>query len=150
MFEFQVESITVEEHSALYFICGYITKKENLKATDDILVAGNDNQVVDSEFTTLLSRGQLTYPSGELYTFSLLCYCVFLSLKGVSCRTKLSKIFRIIYDSFIFSFGSTESVIRRLLNTLYNGYVKDVNDSASSEQTMRKKRKLACSNQVLG
>ena len=51
-----VSTLTEVEMSSLYYMAGYVAAKENLSVSDE-----SDNQHPNSEFTTLLSRGNLSH-----------------------------------------------------------------------------------------
>lgn len=57
-------NISDDENSVLYFICGYVARKENFpQKTIDV-------QLPESEFTTMVSRGGLQHPPHWLFKFS--------------------------------------------------------------------------------
>ena len=60
-------SLTTLERSALYYISGYVAFKEDINV-------GNSEELtnsLDSEFTTLVSRGMLRHPPNYMYDLSL-------------------------------------------------------------------------------
>ena len=68
-----LHSVTECERQTLFYIAGYIHKKENMtEHVTDLNIIGDD-----SEFLSLVSRGRLAFPSEELFNFSLLSYIFF-------------------------------------------------------------------------
>jgi hypothetical protein len=130
--------VSVNERSALFYIAGYIAKKENMEA-----VGGIDSD--DSEFTRLVSRGRLMYPPAYLFDFCLLCYA-FYTRCPKSCRRELVRIFGTIRDSYADFTENENRVSCRLANTIMSGHVKKVNDlqGAHSAVDDRKRQKLNC------
>ena len=63
-------SLSESEKSTLYYISGYVTHKEGLLPSANVLL----DSVKESEFTTLVYRGQLSHPSGGLYNISKLLF----------------------------------------------------------------------------
>ena len=59
----------VSEHdrSILYYISGYVVKKEN------IVVLGDPASLEDAQFTELVTRGKLSHPSLNIFEFSMFC-----------------------------------------------------------------------------
>ena len=49
-------NLSSNERSILYFISGYVARKENLKSDPNVI------KLPESEFTELVSRGKLRYP----------------------------------------------------------------------------------------
>ena len=59
------------EKSNLCYVSGYVAAKEHLSIViDDI----NEKQHPYSEFTTLLSRGKLSYPPSDLFDLSCVSF----------------------------------------------------------------------------
>ena len=67
----EASNLSESERSALYYICGYVTFKENLEGSNDVLESNA------SEFTEMVSRGKLKHPTVDLYDLSLYLYCFF-------------------------------------------------------------------------
>ena len=63
-----VDMLTEKEKSSIYYVAGYVAKKDNLAVSND---DGHSNGHPFSEFTSLLSRGKLSHPPVEL--FDLTC-----------------------------------------------------------------------------
>ena len=81
--------LPMDESAALYYVCGYISFKENTLKSDF------PNESVDSEFTELLSRGKLCHPKLELVSFARSCLHIFKSYskKYNICGNKLYRMF---------------------------------------------------------
>ena len=60
------------EKSTLYYICGYVARKENIVCTDEA-----DVSLPESEFTKKLSRGGLSFPPINLFDLSQYYYAFF-------------------------------------------------------------------------
>ena len=58
-------NLTCIEKSSLYYICGYITKKQLMQSSVE-----SADAIPESEFTQLVSRGKLSHPPGDLYDLS--------------------------------------------------------------------------------
>ena len=56
--------LSSNEKSTLYYISGYVSAKENLSTE------GLSQELPESEFTELVSRGKLMHPPGDLYDLS--------------------------------------------------------------------------------
>ncbi len=138
----QVDNVSRSEKNALFFICEYIAKKEGLPTdSDDIVIDDKAERNSNSEFVSLVSRGKFTIPPTELFAFALFIYAIFKNLKLITCRKRLARICQIIYDSFLFTFPAAPNVIRRFVNTFFNGFVKERNDSTFLNN-QKKKQKL--------
>lgn len=122
-----LECISVNERSTLFYVAGFLMLKENCKCVMDDEVFEMDNSTdSDSEFTRLYSRGKLTYPSQELFYFTMLAYSFFKS-SSILCRARLVKCLSLIHDNFA-SFECNPSLFRRLANVFYSGLVKSITD----------------------
>lgn len=145
--ELQVPSnFTDEEDSALFFISGFVAKSTDPNAT---AVLPSD-PLPESEFTELLTRGRLTFPSSQMYTFTRLCYGAFTKLSNLQniakCSSRTRKLFTLLLHSLPFDFAEQDKVCRKLCNTFFKGLVNQRNTaliprapaSAASERKMRK------------
>ena len=63
-------TITETERSSLYYMCGDAAHKENGMIMDPIVAENNSA----SEFTKMVSRGRLVFPTEELFDLSLYMY----------------------------------------------------------------------------
>ena len=77
-----VSTLSEIEKSTHYYIAGYVASKEKLCVRED------EDEILKmhpcSEFTSLLSRGTLTYPLVELYDLSCVLFCSYKSV-NTSC-----------------------------------------------------------------
>lgn len=78
-------------------------KEEDSEMADDVPVnieQEKDNEVgVESEFTTILSRGRLRHPSRWLFRCTQLCYACFL-LNETRCSKRMKRLFSIAFEFF--------------------------------------------------
>ena len=126
------------ERQTIFYIAGYIQEKENL---ENATFSSHQN-LCDSEFMSLVSRGKLTLPSEELFNFSLLCYAFFKKFE-TRCKRHLVRIFVVVFESYFFEFQSRHNVVSRLANTFMKGVVRKYNDSLLTASNERKKKKLS-------
>lgn len=133
--------------AALYYSCGYVAKKQNICRKENIPL----EQTGPSEFTDLVSRGKLTHPNTELYTFSRMCYKLFISLTSLTnlkCANQIVNMFTLLSSSLLFVVAAdvkcVEAISRRLCNIFLKGYSSTeclnppTNKSACSERSIRK------------
>ena len=66
----EASNLTPTEKSTLYYISGYITRKENMLSI-------NPPGIPPSEFTNYLSRGSLSHPPADLFDLSLYLFSFF-------------------------------------------------------------------------
>ena len=78
-------TITETERSSLYYICGYVAHKENGMIMDPIVAENNSA----SEFTKMVSRGRLSFPTEELFDLYLYMYVYYKSVEDKKCTTRL-------------------------------------------------------------
>ena len=73
-------TLTDIEKSTLYYISGYVAKKENI-VEDDIHTERENPQ---TEFLNLVSRGKLHHPREDLFDLSMYLFCYYkcVALKG--------------------------------------------------------------------
>ncbi|MEL7307039.1 MAG: hypothetical protein AAGK05_03655, partial [Pseudomonadota bacterium] len=142
----EIEGISAEEKSVLYYISGYIAFKESFSQNDENIGLFELEQSNESEFTQLVSRGKLSIPPDSLYYFSLHSYVFFLS-KQIHCASRLIKAFAYLYDSLGFDFPNHFSICRRFANCFLKGMVTRQSDLLLSQsrqiRTERRKRKLS-------
>ena len=140
------ENLTESEKSALYYICGYITYKEEIVCEDE------DEAVElpeEAEFTLNVSRGKLKLPPINLFDFSQYCYCFFKSRKQKCCTKTILKAFLMIHEFTLYSFDNVESIVRRLCNCFFKAFVKKETDAlkrkdkgASKDKRETKRRRI--------
>jgi len=139
-----VESISELETSALFYIAGYVQKK-----TGEALATALSTS--DSEFTEMLSRGKLSYPSEELFQFILHCYALFNLLpnsqRRFQCRTYVTKLFVYLPSTLPFTLSgySIQPICKTFTNCFFKGItnLEDSGDTVSRSIDERKIRKLS-------
>ena len=138
------DALSPEEVAAVYYIAGYVTYKLNMDGP-----AMPADNVDESEFTTLVSRGRLRHPSDELFQFARFAYglfCLFDDDSRFKCSSYVCKVFGCLYTSV--PFDLPETCMRRVIRTLANCFFKGVTkvstaqDPVSLNITERKVRKL--------
>ena len=99
----------------------------------------------DMTFTQLVDRGGLSYPTDDLYKIALSAYVVFNGLKQKGCQERVCRAVEVIYDhNSDYEFCDHSKIIRTLVNTYFNGYVRDYSDQCqSSAINARKRQKLS-------
>ena len=81
----EASTVNVTEKSTLYYICGYVAKKEGIVCTD----AGDVVSLPpESEFTLTLSSGKLKLPPMNIYDLSQYYYAFF-KARNTMCCTKI-------------------------------------------------------------
>ena len=115
----ETESISVKEKSALYYISGYVCRKENLPVQEVPTI-----DLPESEFTKYVSRGKLCHPPRDLYDLSLYLYAFYSSISDRTCIKRILVAFNLIYESSHCEFTNISSILRRYVNTFSNGFVK--------------------------
>lgn len=121
--------LSAEESSALYYACGYVAyKMGGCYASPEVSV----DDVPESEFTDLLSRGKLSYPSDSLFAFAVNCFYVFKTVTSElsdnsKCSSRTIHLFSCLLDVFPNDFDTRKSeVCKRLANIFYKGLVKQI------------------------
>ena len=119
-----------EERSTLYNISGHVAFKEKI----GINMVEN---IRESEFLQLISRGKLAHPPPELFDFSLYFYSFFKSRKSKCCDKIFLQAYKLIYN---YHFNNIEKINRRF----FKAFVKSESDKASKDKNQKqlKKRKL--------
>ena len=131
-------SITDNERASLFHIAGYIAFKENTSST--LLKESDIFLEADSEFTKLVSRGKLKYPSENLFDLSLYLYGYYKSITDKKCINKLLVAFEIIYNCTAYDIENHPSVLRRFANTFNKAFTKKVTDSVKRGKSEYSKR----------
>ena len=108
-----IESLTETEKSSLYYIAGYVAKKEDSCAVNG--TDGESNPHPPSEFTSLVSRGKLSHPTAELFNLAYVLYCYYKNANK-ECIEYLMVAFLEIYDCCFLDYISKEKVLRRHIN----------------------------------
>ena len=114
--------LSSELESTLFFISGYLQHKFDLPAP-----AVSTDSAPESEFTSLLSRGRLKYPSENLFQFVRLCYTyfdiVYSPVQRLRCVTYFRKLLSFLYSSTPFEICAP---IDRLCHCIVNCFFKGV------------------------
>ena len=126
-------SLTESEKSTLYYISGYITHKEGLLPSETVQPAC----VKKSEFTQLVSRGQLSHPSGDLFSLSEHLYAYYKNIPSKSCVNRLIVAFQEIGD-VTSNFEYDKSVFRRFANCFSKGYAVQSTDKLKRQKKDQK------------
>ena len=99
-----------------------------------------------SEFLTNVSHGKLSYPSGELFDFSLHCYTFFKarSEKKKCCDKIFLQAYNLIYESTDYEFENVGGIIKQFSNSFFKAFVKKESNLLNQEKDKKqsKKRKL--------
>ena len=74
----EASNLSGAERSTVYYICGYVTFKENMPGHAPAELC------IKSEFTELVSRGKLRYPPSYLFNLAMCLYTFFKS-RGPGC-----------------------------------------------------------------
>ena len=127
-----------DERAKLFHIAGYVTFKER-KGSDKESLQELPCGTKDSEFTELVSRGKLSFPSRDIFNLSLYCFAYFKSLPRKNCATKLLKAFHEIYESSLLEIDNINSVTRRFANTFFKGEVNKVTDKLKAGKKNKNK-----------
>ena len=133
-------NLTCIEKSTLYYISGYITKKQRMQSSVE-----SADAIPESEFTQLVSRGKLSRPPGDLYDLSQYFFCYFKAKKQKCCNSVFLHAFKLIYESTGYSFSNIEQIIRRFVNCFFKAFTKDATNKLKVENDKRrtKKRRLS-------
>ena len=112
------------EKASLYYICGYVTFKENIVCIDE----NETVELPEAEFTNNVNRGKLKLPPINLYDFSQYCYTFFKSRKEKCCTKMYLQAFQLIHEYTGYSFENIDSIVRRLCNCFFKAFVKRETD----------------------
>jgi hypothetical protein len=131
-----IDSISEEELCSLYYISGYISYKENILCDQD-----EQYSPISSEFTTLLSRGELSHPPQWLFSFSQAAYCLYENFNH-RCLRRFLGILNTLFISHFNDFDQNpKPICRRLANCFFKGEVRKMAD-LSSGQPLQQERNL--------
>ena len=111
--------ISIKEKSSLYYISGYICRKENLPPGEAPTI-----DLPESEITEYVSRGKLCHPPLDLYDLSLYLYAYYSSISDRTCLKRFLSGFNYIYESSFCEFDNISSILRRFANSFSKGFVK--------------------------
>ena len=127
------------EKSSLYYIAGYVAKKENLCATNE--EEDESKKKPHSEFTTLVSRGKLSHPSTELFDLTCVVFCYYKNVEKEFIE-HLMLAFQEIYECCFLNFSSENRVMRRLINCFSKAFSNQRSDGIRVEKSKVKRRRL--------
>ena len=132
------DDITDEEKSTLAYIAGFVTYKHNL--TGETI----ENTSFECEFTDLVSRGKLKYPSPWLLQFTFCTYKVFKAMHP-TCKTFTVKQFTYLADCMFITDSNVLPISKTLCNTYFRGFVRKLTEKAVPDlpPLAIKQRKLA-------
>ena len=133
--------LSSHEMSGLYFVSGYVAKKEHIQS-----LTGDDEES-HAEFTRLLSRGKLHHPPEWLFCLSQACYSAFKSLSKRDCVSHITSIFLEIAVAYCPQISTPpHTICRRFCNCFIKGeirrYVDLVQVPPGQGPSARKIRKL--------
>ena len=109
-------NLSSNERSILYFISGYVARKENLKSDPNVI------KLTESEFTELVSRGKLMHPPPLLYHLPQYLFSFFKLSPGKCCSKYFKKGFHLIYTTTEYSFENIHGIMQRYINCFFKAY----------------------------
>lgn len=100
--------------------------------------------VTAKSFTTLLSRGKLSYPSSELFDLSCVLFTYYKEVEK-SCIIHLMDAFQRIYESCHLTYENDKRILRRFLNSFSKAFANDATDCIRvvKKKDSIKRRRLA-------
>lgn len=132
--------LTEIERATLFYICGYVAQKEKMPTND---TPCNESH---SEFTKLLSRGKLRFPSEELFDLSLYLLSYYKNVEMKSCTNRMVTAFQKIYDFTNYDIPNFNAVLRRFANCFSKAYAAKESDHLKSNIKLKNIKKLRLSN----
>ena len=108
----EASNLSESERSSLYFICGYVTFKENLEGAE--VIEHSD----ESELTELVSREKLKHPPIDLYDLSQYLYSFFKIRKPKCCSKIFFQAFQYIHESSGYEFPNVESILKQFIKVM--------------------------------
>lgn len=130
------EIINEIERSSLYYICGYIAHKEGCMILSKNMVTSEK----ESEFVSMVSRGNLDYPTEELFDLSLYLYSFYKLSNDKNCINKMLVAFQRILDFTQYEVKNSDSVLRRFANCFFKSFSNMITDTVKSKDTRNIKR----------
>ena len=133
------KTLSATEKSALFYISGYVARKECITRQSDIPCT-----LPESGFTTQLSRGGLSIPPYALYDLSMYLYTFFKMREDKCCTKIFFEVFHEIYSYAGCNFSNEASINRRFANCFFKSYVNNANDKLESAKDLEatKRRRL--------
>ena len=138
----EASDLNQTEKSSLYYICGYVARKQQMVCEDAKEVVSSLPK--ESEFTLNLSRGKLKLPPINLYDLSQYYYAFF-KARGTKCCTKIfMEAFKEIHNYTGYNFENIDRINRRFCNTFFKAFVKKATDNVKfKDQRDTKRRRLS-------
>ena len=126
------------EKSNVYYVSGYVAAKERLSIKTDE-VEEKDRKY--SEFTSLVSRGKLSYPPSELFDLSCVLYAYYKEVDKC-CINRILVAFQEIYESCHLEYENEKRNLRRFLNTFSKAFSNKVSDGLrhANRNSIKRKR----------
>ena len=140
-------SITDMERSSLFHISGYIAFKEPSVSTKQAFESTRLPKT--SDFTLLVSRGKLAYPTESLFDLSLYLYSYYKHVNDRKCTNRVLLAFEKIYEYTGYNILNYRAVLRRFANCFSKALASMVTDNCkrakkASERAVRnvKRRRI--------
>ena len=126
------------EKSNVYYVSGYVAAKERLSIKTDE-VEEKDRKY--SEFTSLVSRGKLSYPPSELFDLSCVLYAYYKEVDKC-CINRILVAFQEIYESCHLEYENEKRILRRFLNTFSKAFSNKMSDGLrhANRNSIKRKR----------
>ena len=125
-------AITDLERSSLFHISGYIAFKEPSESTKQTFESTGLPR--NSEFTVLVSRGKLLYPTEILFDLSLYLYSYYKHVNNKKCTNKIMLAFEKIYSYTGYDILNHRPVLRRFINCFSKALASMVTDECKREK----------------
>ena len=140
-------TLSETEESALYYISGYVARKENITTSSSLDMENYAGiEYPSSEFTTLLSRGKLVHPPPELFELCCVLYCYYQNVDK-SCIKHLLHAFSEIYESSQVDYAEGDNILRRFVNTFSNAFSKHESDKIKEDKKKKNMKRKRLSNE---
>ena len=94
----------------------------------------------ESEFVTMVSRGNLDYPAEELFDLSLYLSSYYKSKVDKSCVNKILVAFQKILEFTQYGIANSNSVFRRFANCFSKAFASKITDAVKTKDTKAIKR----------
>ena len=141
----EASELSVHERSMLFYVSGYVAKKEGLPYSD----AEAATDIPECEFTLELSRGGLALPPLLLFDMSLYLY-TFFKLRQQKCCTKIFlQAFEAIHVFTEYEFPNIKKINRRFLNTFFKIFCKTSTDNLKAAKKAKRAKSLPNARDVI-
>ena len=128
-------SLTISTKTALVYIAGYVTRKDEELPEKDLLDVTTFYFEKYGSYTDELDRGQLNIPTDRACQWTCFCYIMFHTIKDNVCRESLSNILSMVAERY--SFGMLLNHARILSNIFINNYCRECCPRSSKENTLK-------------